>query len=202
VYILVNAVAGVAALYLIRAFGWFDKSSNVTVWRILIASFGAIAFFRSSFFQAKIGGSTVSIGPSTVLGQILDACDRDIDRSSAEKISEIVKGDRLDAFDPTQLMYALPVLCLALMQNFPPGDQAQMASELDKIRGDVHLGAKAQVRALVVQLSKYLGAELVGKVLDNAGTAFERPPSQPVVTGPLPVDEVLAAAKGMESGAS
>jgi protein-S-isoprenylcysteine O-methyltransferase Ste14 len=46
-YVLLNVGAGVGALFIIRAFGWtFGDSAHVDLWRILVAGFGAIAFFR------------------------------------------------------------------------------------------------------------------------------------------------------------
>ncbi len=164
-YITLNALAGAGALALIRAFGWFASSSHPDLWRILIAGFGALAFFRSSLFVTKIGSTDVNVGPSVVLGALLDTCDRAVDRLSAEEISQAVSNDKMSGLDPTQVMFALPVLCLALMQNFPPGDQAQLGAELSKIRGDTSITPQAQMRAVVIQLSKYLGADLVGTVL-------------------------------------
>lgn len=187
-YVIVNGSAGVAALALIRAFGWFAESPHVDLWRVLIASFGAIAFFRSSLFVAKIGSSSIGVGPSLVLGALLDACDREVDRQSAEKISEVVEEERLDGLDPAQVMLALPVLCLALMQNFAPGDQAQLGAEISKVRGDTTLSEDAKMRAVLIQLSKHLGVELVTKVLTTTRAILTAPVVSPPV---LPDAEAL-----------
>ena len=185
-YIGLNAAAGVAALFLIRAFGWtFGQSKNVDLWRILVASFGAIAFFRSSLFVAKVGGSDVGVGPSLVLGALLDAFDRDVDRKSAAEISRVVQADKLAGLNPESVMSALPVLCLALMQNFAPGDQALLGTELIKTRNDETLAPEAKMRAVVVNLAKYLGAPLVESVLINARAIFETPPPRAVSAEPV-----------------
>jgi hypothetical protein len=176
-YIGLNAGAGVAALFLIRAFGWtFGQTEHVDLWRILVAGFGAIAFFRSSLFVTKVGDSNVGVGPSLVLGALLDAFDRDIDRKSAAEISKVVSADKLEGLNPQSVMSALPVLCLALMQNFAPGDQALLGTELIKTRNDETLTDQAKMRAVVVHLAKYLGAPLVESVLTNAREIFVAPP--------------------------
>ncbi len=180
-YVFVNALAGVGALLLIRALGWtFGHASHVDLWRILVAGFGAIAFFRSSLFVTKIGGSSVGVGPSLVLGALLDASDREVDRKSAEMMSEVIRMEKLRDLDPGTVLFALPVLCLALMQNFPPSDQAQLGTELIVIRKDDTLSPQTKMRAVIIQLAKYLSPDLVAKVLTNAHDLFAVP--QPVST--------------------
>ncbi len=59
--------ASSVSTYLVRAFGRdFGQPSHVTLWRVLIAGFGAIAVFRSSLFVAKVGGSEVNVGPMVI----------------------------------------------------------------------------------------------------------------------------------------
>lgn len=186
-YVAINAAAGVGALLLIITFDWkFGLTEHIDVWRILIAGFGAIAFFRSSLFVAKIGGSDVGVGPSLVLGTLLEACDRQVDRKSAEKMSAMMKEKPLLAgLDPNKVMQALPVLCLALMQNFSSGDQAQLAADLSKlISGDDALSPHARMRAVIVHLSKYLGTGVISKVLNNAREVF-------VETAPAPATSLI-----------
>ena len=81
--------------------------------------------------------------------------------------------DHLGGLDPVTVQYALPVLTLALMQNFQPGEQAQLAADLANVRGDDKLSAEAKMRAVTVQLAKYLGSDLVvhakAAALDAAG---------------------------------
>jgi hypothetical protein len=193
-YIILNAVAGVAALFLIRAFGWtFGQSDHITLWRILVASFSAIAFFRSSLFVTKIGDTSVGVGPSLILGALLDAFDRDVDRKSAENMSGVMKSANLAGLDSDRVTYALPVLCLALMQNFPPGDQAQLGAELATIRQDKTLSPETKMRVVIVNLAKNLGAPVVEKVLTTAREVF-LPPAPPPVAAP-PAEVVIEKAK-------
>jgi hypothetical protein len=179
-YVLINGFAGVGALLLIRALDWnFGHADHVDPWRILVAGFGAIAFFRSSFFVTKIGGASVNIGPSLVLGALLDACDREVDRMSAEKMSEVMGAQELAGLDPAGVMYSLPVISLALMRNFPAAEQAQLGAELAGIRNDETMGQHAKMRAVLVQLAKYLSSDVVLKVLKNGRAAFLPPAAPP-----------------------
>lgn len=188
-YIALNASAGVIALLVIHAFDWkFGQTEHIDLFRIFVAGFGAIALFRSSFFVAKIGGLSVGVGPSLVLGSLLDACDRDVDRRSAEKIAEAASDDALAELNPDSVISALPVLCLALMQNFPPSDQAQLAADISAIAKNETLASQAKMRAVIVQLAKHLGKDVVMKVLGEARTIF-------VATPPTVKANVIAQAK-------
>ena len=176
-YVLVNAGAGFLALYLVHAFGWtFNQTHNVTLWRILIAGFGAVALFRSSLFVTKVGSIDINVGPSLVLGALLDACDRAIDRESAAQISKVIADDGLKGLDPESVQIALPVLCLALMQNFAAADQALLATDLNKIKENTGLSPDTKMRAVIIQLAKYLGPGVVQKMLVDARTIFSSPP--------------------------
>jgi hypothetical protein len=200
-YIGVNALAGVAALYLVRAFGWkFGHGDHTDLWRILVSGFGSVALFRSSLFVTKVGGSNVGVGPSLVLSALLDAFDRDVDRRSAKKMSSVMHADRLEGLDPERVMTALPVLCLALMQNFSPSDQALLGTELVKTRHDNDLSPQAKMRATIVQLAKYLGTDLVECVLDNAREVFEASPdlSSAVIERIRELTSIAAAQQGTE----
>jgi len=83
-------------------------------------------------------------------------------------------------------MYALPVLCLALMQNFPAGDQAQLFADLTNVRTNDTLSPETKMRAVAVQLAKNLGSELVAKVLTDAHEVFRTLPGGPLVSVPPP----------------
>ena len=204
-YVVVNAAAGVIALYLVRAFGWtFGQTQNVALWRILIAGFGALALFRSSLFVTKIGATDVNVGPSLVLGALLDACDRTVDRASAERLSEGIADGKLGSLNPGAVGTALPVICLALMQNFAPSDQALLAADLNKVRQDASLTPDVQMRAVIIQLSKYLGPKVVETVLAKAESLFTGAQiSQPSVASatspptPLEMASVLSQAKAL-----
>lgn len=198
-YVGLNAVAGFLALYLVRAFDWnFNQTENVTLWRILVAGFGAVALFRSSLFVTKVGSTDVNVGPSLVLGTLLDACDRSVDRDSAAELSKIIADAELKGLNADAVDSALPVLCLALMQNFPSADQALLGTDLKKIREDHTLTSDARMRAVIVQLAKYLGPTVVRDVLKNARQLFTSPAVSPAATQAA---AQAAAAQAAEVGA-
>jgi hypothetical protein len=86
-YIAVNMAAAIAAYGLIREFNVFGdlNPAHRDIYEIMLAGFGSIAFFRSSFFTARVGDKDFDVGPSTLLKSFLDASDRMINRSQAEE---------------------------------------------------------------------------------------------------------------------
>ena len=182
-YIAINAAAGVIALLLIREFGWTFGATGDTVglWRVLVAGFGALAVLRSSLFTARIGNQDVDVGPSLVLGALLEACDRDVDRKSAGRIVQGV-SDLVSGLDANRVLFTVPVVCLALMQNFPPASQAQLATDLKKIQDDPNFDPGQKAVVVVVTLTKYLGSGLVHKVVQQL-----RPVLMPVAAPPAVV---------------
>lgn len=188
-YILINVAAGVGALFLVRAFGWtFGQTDHVDLWRSLVAGFGALAVFRSSLFVTKVGETEVNVGPSQILTSILDTFDRAIDRKCAARIADGISPEELDELDPNRVISTLPVLCLALMQNFSTADQALLATALEKTNQNENLSTRAKMRATIVQLAKFLGNELVGKVLKGSTSILR----------PNPVEDVVDQARGMK----
>jgi hypothetical protein len=178
-YLALNWGTGVAALFLVNAFGWkFGQTGDTTAWRILVSGFGALALFRSSLFVAKIGGSDVPVGPSVVVEALLNACDREVDRKCAEGIAEKLRKEDLTGLNQASTATNLPVLCLSLMQNFQPSDQALLGAELNKIQTDQQLAPEAKVRAIVIQLSKFLGPDFVLDVIRDSKTLLSQPPQQ------------------------
>src|SRR5437870_1536063 len=68
-YIGVNTLAAVIALFLLDTFGQqllssYSNGLQKDAVRIMIAGFGAIAFLRSSLFRIRIDQTDVGIGPS------------------------------------------------------------------------------------------------------------------------------------------
>ena len=175
IYVSINAVAGVAALLLFNEFDWkFGATGDtVGVWRVLVAGFAAMAVFRSSLFTARIGNQDVNVGPSLVLGALLEACDRQVDRKSAARIVDGA-AQRIAHLDPSRVLFTLPVVCLALMQNFPPESQARLGTDLKKIE-DTKLTPEEKAVIAVITLSKYLGSEMVTSVLVHLESVLVKP---------------------------
>jgi hypothetical protein len=118
-YILVNALASVAALGVIHANPtWFAARWT----QVLMAGLSSMALFRTSLFVVRAGDRDIGVGPSSFLQIFLNAADRAVDRVRAEARSDAV-GPIMDGLDFGKAFRALPPLCLALMQNMPDEDQ-------------------------------------------------------------------------------
>lgn len=118
-YVLLNALAAVGAYALIRAFDWHLGTTDPTTtrWtRVLVAGFGAMALFRSSLFVVRIANQDVGVGPSSLLGVLLNVADRAVDRdrgqARAREVARLLMNVSWE-----QARADLPALCLGLMQN-------------------------------------------------------------------------------------
>jgi hypothetical protein len=171
-YIFVNAGASLAALAVIRAFGWQfgvsgDASDASVLWtQMLVAGFGALAFFRSSLFIVHINDKDIGIGPSAFLQSVLDAASRGVDRARANERSQLV-GSVMKDLSFEKAHQSLPAYSLALMQNVPPETQAQLGRQVDALRT-----AAMPDQAKVMILGLMLMNELGGGVLRSAITAL------------------------------
>ena len=182
IYILVNMAAGIAALVLIGEFGLFAQSGHPGLFRVMLASFGSIAFFRTSLFTARVGGTDVGIGPSVLLQSLLDATDRMIDRDQAEGRAVDVAGIMRDV-DFTLAQVALPTLCFALVEyQVTPDKQKTAREQIDRLAlaTDVAAGAKSVI--LGTFLIRLVGAQ----VLDQAVMALRPTIAQPTLPGSAP----------------
>jgi hypothetical protein len=168
IYICVNIAAGIGAFALVREFAVFDAAKpHATVYEVLLASFGAIAFFRSSLFTARVGNTNVDIGPSTLLKSLLDASDLMINRAQAR--------DRAD--DATMIMKdvnfakaraALPALCFTIVENVTEDDQKRIAASI----GALVPGAEVTDAQCSVILGVYLIRVVGPLVLERAVNAL------------------------------
>jgi len=172
VYIGVNAGASLAALAITRAFDWKFGVSGTSMDRdvrwtqALVAGFGAIALFRSSFFIVRVGDQDVGMGPSTFLTNILGAADRGVDRLRADERSKIV-GEVMKDVDFAKAYQSLPAYALGLMQNVEPEVQAQLGRQVEALRGG-SIPDPARVLLLGLLLMNVVG----GAVLDSAVKAL------------------------------
>jgi len=133
VYILLNAGASALAYALIRIFGWtfgVGPGSARTATQVLIAGLAAMALFRSSLFNLKIGDEDVSIGPSALLTSLLSVVDRAVDRRrAAERSRSISKVMNGVSFAKAKI--SLSAYCLQLMQNVPLEEQQKLRTSVE-----------------------------------------------------------------------
>ncbi|HEY4007923.1 MAG TPA: hypothetical protein VGM60_22465, partial [Pseudonocardia sp.] len=92
VYVVVNAVASLTALTVIRAFNWTfgvnADAAHVATAQVLVAAFGASALFRSSLLNVTAGDQTIGIGPNAILTILTTVADRAVDRRRGRVRSE------------------------------------------------------------------------------------------------------------------
>jgi hypothetical protein len=161
-YIAINALASLGALILIFTFDWkFGATGNtVLVTQLLVASFGAMALFRTSLFTVRAGNQDVGIGPSSLLSIILDACDRGVDRVRAKarawEVARIMIGVSYEKAD-----HPLPTVATALMQNLSDANQAALSMEVTQLRQATDLSSEAKALLLGLAIADQVGPHVL-----------------------------------------
>ena len=133
IYVSVNVAAAVGALALIREFGVFDLSQpHRAIYEVMLASFGSIAFFRSSLFTARVGDKDLDVGPSTLLKSLLETSDRMINRSQARDRADDA-ASIMQPVDFAKAKAALPAVCFTVVENITPEDQQRVAASINQL---------------------------------------------------------------------
>lgn len=176
-YIAVNVAAGVAALALVRHFEVFGQAStpNAALKEVLLASFGAIAFFRSSLFTARIGEADIGIGPSTLLKALLESTDRLVNRAQAEDRAEDV-GNCMAGIDFDKAKVALPALCFVLYEGLTPAEQTAVANQIADLAAQT-IDPFAKSRILGVYLLRQVGASVLARAVHTLGNSIRVTPA-------------------------
>jgi hypothetical protein len=174
-YVLVNALASVSALALIRALGWsFGVTNAMAVgWvQTLVAGFGAMGLFRSSLFIVHAGGQDVGAGPSAFLQVALGAADRAVDRKRAS--ARAVRVERLmDGVVFEKASVALPTYCFALMQNVGAHEQADLSRAVDELVQS-SMDDRSRVLSLGLVLMNLVGDTALESAIKSLGPAIRR----------------------------
>ena len=181
IYLMLNASAAAAALALIRLYGWsfgieVDDTEKLRWVQVLVAGLGAMALFRSSLFNVRIGNQDIAVGPNTFLQVALTATDSEVDRQRAARRAKLVAKimDRV-LFDKAYT--ALPKLCVSLMQNLPPERAQQVerdAVELNR-RKDLSLRGKGLTLGLI--LMNNVGVDVLSAAVTSLGDEIATPAS-------------------------
>jgi hypothetical protein len=168
-YCLINFLVSVAAYHLLSVFGIdFGRKDAALVWtRILVAGFGAMAFFRTSLFTVRIGTQDVGVGPVAFLQVILGATDRAVDRRRASgRASEI--NSFMEGLSFEKSLIALPTYCLALMQNLSDDDQKRLGQSVLALKqAEVADGVKLKI--LGVYLLNAVGPVALKSAITSLG---------------------------------
>lgn len=172
-YVSLNALASVAALYLIYVWraklGFADKDGNwltdagTLVQAVLLAGFSSLLFFRTNLFKLRVGDSDLAVGPSIVLDSLLAAADRAVDRVMAEPRANFVhKIMKEVSFEKAAVI--LPGHCLALMQNVSSAESQRIAGVVNQLRADKEMPDKIKSLNLGLAILTVVGP----KVLETA----------------------------------
>jgi hypothetical protein len=170
-YVSVNAVAALAALMLVKIFGYtFGRTDagEVRAMQVLVAGFGAIAFFRTSLFVVRVDDKDFGIGPMTVLQVLLTATDRDVDRRRAvQRAEEVARALRGLTFE--QVCTALPRYALTLMQNVTEEERQKVLAAAEEIaRSDMEDVVK--VNCLGLKLMEIVGQPVLLTAAETLNT--------------------------------
>ncbi len=160
-YILINGLASAGGLWMVDIFEWtgpFDTTASRAK-AILLAGFGAMAFFRTSLFTTRVGDSDVDLGPSQFLKSILGAVDREVNRIQAIERATLVR-DIEDSLVYSDVQTSLVAFCFGLIQTADPLDQSSLAQEVDRITKE-NIADTDKRRLLLVQLINYFGPDVV-----------------------------------------
>ncbi|GEM_PF-1179339 len=204
-YMLVNALASMAALTLVRALGltFGATGEGVRLIQILVAGFGAMAIFRSSFFTVRVGNEDVAVGAASFLKVVLDAADREVDRRRAtlraKNVKRIMQGISFD-----KALAALPTYSIALMQNLPPEYQKKLADDVGKLAEftEIDEAVKAQILGLAVM--NYMGEDVLDASIQSLREQIEKSsengtPAEQPRSAMLDLDKLLERVRSGET---
>jgi hypothetical protein len=183
-YLAINAAASIAA-YGVAAvahwkFGTNASGNELRALQVAVGGFGSIALFRSSLFLVHPSGQDVNVGPANILQSLLDATNREIDRSrGSERFPEVAKLMQGVRFDDAYKV--LPTVVLASMQNLSEDEQAAFANQLT-VLADSKLEDWAKSLTLGLTLETLVGRRVLRAAVDTlklASAPLEPPYVQP-----------------------
>jgi hypothetical protein len=174
-YVAVNALAALFAYVLIVNFDFkFGATEQVGLVQALVASFGSMAFFRSSLFSMKVGETDVAVGPAIFFQVLLFATDRACDRERAEprstEVNRIMQGVSFDLARD-----ALPSFCFELMQNIPASEQQQFRLVIDALASSTKMRDSIKVLNLGLMLMNAVGHQVLEAAVRALGEKIQGP---------------------------
>jgi hypothetical protein len=160
---------------------------------LLVASFGAMALFRTSLFTVRAGNQDVGIGPSSLLSIILDACDRGVDRVRAKarawEVARIMIGVSYEKAD-----HPLPTVATALMQNLSDANQAALSMEVTQLRQATDLSSEAKALLLGLAIADQVGPHVLEAARLTLGDQISDGAAAATPAGESPPEEVTPSA--------
>jgi hypothetical protein len=179
-YICLNVASGIIALALVQEFQVISpQNANRLMVETLLAAFGAVAFFRTSLFTARVGETDVGIGPSTLLKTFLEGSDRLVNRTQATDRADAVAAC-MRGIDFDRAKAALPAFCLGLIEGLSTEEQQQLASQIKELDADTKMTAAAKAQILGVYLLRQVGPTVLVKAVQTLGDTIRAGAQQPV----------------------
>jgi hypothetical protein len=170
-YIVVNVLAAMGALWLVRLFGIdfgldpLTQAMKLRWVQVMAAGFASMMLFRSSIFVLRVGDQDVSVGPSSVLDVLLTVLDREIDRKRAQERAKEV-DQVMDGISFRKASDQLPVVAFALMQNLPREEQDQIINKVLQLTQNTKLSEAARSKALGLALMDFVGKRVLEEAVE------------------------------------
>jgi hypothetical protein len=167
-YILVNCVASVSALYVVRTFNWdFGVTGSARgLVQALVAGLGSIALFRTKLFTAAYRGESHAWGPSRLLEQLLEISDREVDRRQAEQRSLTIRRLMVD-LSFVKASRVLPAHALGLLENASDEAQKRLAADVKALIDDTDMDNAAKVKMLGIAVIRLTGPTLLDQAVND-----------------------------------
>lgn len=137
IYLITNAGASLAALAIIRTFGWTfgQEGDKRELLQVLAAGLGALALFRTKLFASAEQDNKVNWSPAGLLEKILAITDRQVDRDQARRRNRSVPNI-MAGVDFERALGPLPAYALALLENPTKEEQKELASDVKALAAD------------------------------------------------------------------
>jgi hypothetical protein len=170
IYVMLNGGAAILAYYLIPVLkvDLGKDPATANFYRIVLASFGAMAFFRSGLFTLRLGDSDVPVGPNLILQVLLNALDRTYDRIRAaprsEEAAAIMAGISFDLAKE-----ALPSFCFNLMQNVGDPEREEVGREVKLLAESQVMSNEAKALILGLALLNVVGRRTLQAAVSALG---------------------------------
>lgn len=172
VYILLNGIASLVALYLAETLNWnfgIRTAATVVLIRVTLASFGAMAVLRTSLFNLKVDDRVVPIGPNAILESLLGAADRGVDRRRAiSRSTDAMEIMRDVSFKKSHA--ALSAFCLTLLQNSSPQEQQKLRDAVRALEQNKDMSDSQKSMNLGLLLMNLVGPAVLRSAVNVLGS--------------------------------
>jgi hypothetical protein len=178
IYVYINMAAGVGTFALVDEFDVFSATTkHAMLYKVMLASFGAVAFFRSSFFTARVGEADVDVGPATLLKGLLAVTDQLINRwQAADRAEQVAALMRKVDFDKAK--NSLPSLCFGTVQYITSEQQAACGEAIKKLATDIDDPVQRSI-LLGIYLTQLVGPEVLSRAATAMGDSITWPQAPP-----------------------